>query len=88
MRNAAGARSPPLTLISKPARMSAHVRSRASSSSTASAGPARAEALALMAELEPLDRATVLLAEAVVEAAPRSRSSGDAPPAAGRNRAA
>ena len=40
--------------------------------STASAGPARAEALALMAELEPLDRATVLLAEAVVEAAPVS----------------
>ena len=40
--------------------------------STAPGGPARAEALALMAELEPLDRATTLLSEAVVEAAPRA----------------
>src|SRR5918993_2942280 len=40
--------------------------------STAPAGPPRAEALALMADLEQLNRAAVLLAEAIVEAAPLS----------------
>ena len=39
--------------------------------SKAPAGPARAEALALMADLDALDRAVGLLDEAVLEAAPR-----------------
>ena len=38
--------------------------------SKAPAGPARAEALALMADVEALDRGVALLAEAVLEAAP------------------